>query len=320
MRYQDIGVEARPVSVIGLGTTSGIFGPGGDDRVDALIDAFLDAGGNCIDTAHIYGLGESEKAIGRWLERSGRRAEIYLVTKGCHPKVDDEGRFGPPRVTAEAIHADLSESLERLGTDGVDLYLLHRDDVSVEPGPLLEALNEEKASGRIGTFGASNWTVDRIETANRYASDHGLEGFSVDSPGLSLARPTSMFFPGTLFADDDTRRWHTDRQFPMLAWSTLAAGFAGGISTDASSVDEVARVYYSEDNFGRRQRAEELGREKEASGLQVSLAFVLSQPYPTIALVGPSKVSNLEEALGALEIDLTPEDMAYLDLRDQGSN
>jgi aryl-alcohol dehydrogenase-like predicted oxidoreductase len=246
--------------VIGLGTTSAIFGPGGDDRVDGLIEAFLEAGGNCIDTAHIYGLGESEQALGRWLERSGRRDDIYLVTKGCHPKVDDDGRFGPPRVTPEAIRTDLSQSLERLGLGHVDLYLLHRDDESVEPGPLIEALNAEKEEGRIGGFGASNWAAARIEAANHYATDQGLEGFTVNSPGLSLARPTGMFYPGTLFADDATRRWHAERQFPMLAWSTLAAGFAGGTTTDASSVDEVARVYYSEDNFERRRRAEELGR------------------------------------------------------------
>jgi aryl-alcohol dehydrogenase-like predicted oxidoreductase len=316
MRYLDIGGEARPVSMLGLGTTSAIFGPGGDDRVDDLIGAFLTAGGTCIDTAHIYGLGESEKALGRWLERSGRRDDIYLVTKGCHPKVDDHGRFGEPRVTPEAIRTDLSESLDRLGTDGVDLYLLHRDDESVEPGPVLEALNAEKESGRIGAFGASNWTVDRIDSANRYAEEQGMEGFAINSPGLSLARPTTMFYPGTLFAYDETRRWHTDHQFPMLAWSTLAAGFAGGTETEPSSADDVASVYYSEDNFERRRRADEMGRDKGASGLQVSLAFVLSQPYPTIALVGPSKVPNLQAILEALDISLTWDEMAHLDLVD----
>jgi aryl-alcohol dehydrogenase-like predicted oxidoreductase len=316
MRYQTIAA-AQPVSTIGLGTTSGVFGPGGDDRVDELLDVFLEAGGNCVDTAHIYGLGESEKALGRWLGRSGRRNDIFLVTKGCHPTVDADGGFGPPRVNPEAIRADLSESLERLGTDRADLYLLHRDDESMEPGPILEALNAEKESGRIGSFGASNWTVDRIESANRYAAKNGLADFVVNSPGLSLARPIRMFYPGTLFADDDTRRWHTDHQFPMVAWSTLGAGFAGGTTTDAASVDEVARVYFSEDNFERRRRAEELGRDKGVSGLQVSLAFVLSQPYPVVALVGPSKVANLNEALGALDVDLISEEMADLDLADQ---
>ena len=175
MRYIEITGIERPVSVIGLGTTSKIFTPAGDDTVAELIDAYLAVGGNCIDTAHIYGFGESEKALGRWLEHSGRRDDIVLVTKGCHPRVDEAGQFGPPRVNAEAIHYDLSESLERLGTDHVDLYLLHRDDETVPPGPLLEALNEEKANGRIVAFGASNWTVERIASANEYAAEHGLD-------------------------------------------------------------------------------------------------------------------------------------------------
>jgi aryl-alcohol dehydrogenase-like predicted oxidoreductase len=102
----------------------------------------------------------------------------------------------------------------------------------------------------------------------------------------------------------------------MLAWSTLASGFAGGTGTDPLSVDEVARVYFSDDNFERRRRAEELGTDKGVSGLQVALAFVLSQPYPVIALVGPSKVPNLQANVGALEVDLTPEEMAFLDLAD----
>jgi aryl-alcohol dehydrogenase-like predicted oxidoreductase len=100
----------------------------------------------------------------------------------------------------------------------------------------------------------------------------------------------------------------------MLAWSTLASGFAGGTETEPKSADDVASVYYSDDNLERRRRAEELGTDKGVSGLQVALAFVLSQPYPVIALVGPSKVPNLEEAIGALELDLTPQEMAFLDL------
>ena len=77
----------------------------------------------------------------------------------------------PARGTPEAIRTDLSESLERLGTDHVELYLLHRDDDWVEPDPLIEALNAEKATGRIASFGASNWASDRIDAANRYAAD-----------------------------------------------------------------------------------------------------------------------------------------------------
>lgn len=318
MRHVEISGIDQPVSVIGLGTTSRIFTPAGHDRVAELNEAFLDAGGNCIDTAHIYGFGDSERALGRWMEESGRRDEIVLVTKGCHPDVDrDEGFARPwvPRVAPEAIHADLTESLERLGTDHVDLYLLHRDDESVSPGPLLEALNEEKARGRVRAFGASNWTVERIAAANGYAVDHGLDGFVVSSPGLSLPRPVSMQYPGTLFAGDEARRWHEEHQMPVLAWTTLAAGFASGrFRPHDTGVDESASAFFSEDNFERMQRALELADDKGATPLQVALAFVLQQPFPVVALVGPSSTENLDGALGALDVELSPDEMRYLDL------
>jgi len=317
MRYIEITGIERPVSAIGLGTTSTIFTPSGDDQVAELIDAFLAAGGNCVDTAHIYGFGESERSLGRWLGETGRRDEIVLITKGCHPLVDGAGHFGPPRVTPEAIRGDLTESLGSLGTDHVDLYLLHRDDESVAPGPLLETLNEEKASGRIKTFGASNWTVQRLAEADRYAADHGLVGFAASSPGLSLPRPVAMQFPGTLFADDDTRRWHAETGLPVLAWTSLAAGFASGrFRPDDQDVDESTRAFFSEDNFERMRRAEEVAERRNTSSLQVALAFVLRQSFPVVALVGPSKVENLQGTLGALEVELTADEMRYLDLDD----
>jgi aryl-alcohol dehydrogenase-like predicted oxidoreductase len=317
MRYIEITGIERPVSAIGLGTTSTIFTPSGDDQVAELIDAFLAAGGNCVDTAHIYGFGESERSLGRWLGETGRRDEIVLITKGCHPLVDGAGHFGPPRVTPEAIRGDLTESLGSLRTDHVDLYLLHRDDESVAPGPLLETLNEEKASGRIKTFGASNWTVQRLAEADRYAADHGLVGFAASSPGLSLPRPVAMQFPGTLFADDDTRRWHAETGLPVLAWTSLAAGFASGrFRPDDQDVDESTRAFFSEDNFERMRRAEEVAERRNTSSLQVALAFVLRQSFPVVALVGPSKVENLQGTLGALEVELTADEMRYLDLDD----
>ena len=125
MRYVNIAGLDRPVSAIGLGTATRAFTPETYDQAARLLDRFVEAGGNCVDTAHIYGFGNSEKTLGRWLKESGRRGEIILVTKGCHPTVDPQNLFGKPwepRVTPEAIRADLSESLERLQTDYVDLY------------------------------------------------------------------------------------------------------------------------------------------------------------------------------------------------------
>jgi aryl-alcohol dehydrogenase-like predicted oxidoreductase len=124
-----------------------------------------------------------------------------------------------------------------------------------------------------------------------------------------------MQFPGTLFADDDTRRWHADTQMPVFAWTSLAAGFASGrFRPDDRDVDESTRAFFSEDNFERMRRAEEVAEIRNASALQVALAFVLGQEYPVVALVGPSKVENLHGGLGALEVELTPDEMRYLDL------
>ena len=318
MRYLKLPQLEKPVSVIGLGTATRVFTPDTYDRAAELLSRFLEAGGNCVDTAHIYGFGKSEKTLGKWFQESGQRNEVILITKGCHPKVDPQNIFGSPwvsRVTPEAIQNDLTESLERLQTNFIDLYLLHRDDETVPVGPLIEALNQEQESGRIRAFGASNWRVERIAEANAYAAQHGLNGFVISSPSLSLAHPKKMLFPGTLFANEETRQWHRAQQFPLLAWSSLAAGFMSGRFKPEESTDEnVTEVYYSEANFERLQRAQVLASRKNVTVAQIGIAYVLQQTFPVIALVGCTTVSDLDNALEALDVKLTREEMEYLDL------
>ena len=319
MRYIEISHLAKPVSVIGLGTASGAFTPNSYDRAAILLERFLELGGNCIDTAHIYSFGDSEKTLGRWIHESRRRNELVLITKGCHPAVNREDIFGSPwvpRLTPEAMRADLSESLERLHTDFVDLYLLHRDDESVEVGVIIEELNHQQQRGRIHAFGASNWRVERIAEANRYATEKGLNGFVISSPSLSLPHPKKMLFPGTLFADEGTRQWHQTNQFPLLAWSALATGFMSGkFESDDLSNENVVQVYYSEENFERLRRAQELADLKRVNVAQIGLAYVLNQAFPVIVLVGPTTVNNLDDGLGALPVKLSFEEIEYLDLK-----
>ena len=319
MRRIKITHLEEPVSVIGLGTASSAFTPDTYDRAAELLNKFLEAGGNCVDTAHIYGFGDSEKTLGQWIKETGRRNELLLITKGCHPAVNREDIFGSPwlsRLSPEAIHVDLSESLERLQTDYIDLYLLHRDDESVPVGPLVEALNQEQASGRIKAFGVSNWRVERIAEANEYTSQHELNGFVISSPSLSLAQPKKMLFPGTLFADEGIRQWHRTHQLPLLAWSSLATGFMSGKFKPNEPADKsMTQVYYSEENFERLRRAQELAALKSITVAQIALAYVLGQAFPVIALVGPTTLSNLDDALGALNVELNLEEMEYLELK-----
>jgi aryl-alcohol dehydrogenase-like predicted oxidoreductase len=306
--------------MIGLGTASSAFTSSRYERAVELLECFLAAGGNIIDTAHIYGFGDSEKTLGRWLNASAMREKLVIVTKGCHPVVDTENVFSKPwlpRVTPAAIRDDLSESLERLQTDYIDLYLLHRDDESVPVGPLVEALNQEQSKGRIRSFGVSNWRVDRINEANHFALQHGLNGIAISSPNLSLAIPNKMQFPGTLFADEPTRQWHQKNQFPLLAWSALASGFMGGKYSPKNPVDQTMKeIYYSDANFERLSRAKILAARHNVPVAQIGLAYVLGQLFPVIALVGPTSVLNLKETFGALSFEINRNEIDYLDMKE----
>jgi aryl-alcohol dehydrogenase-like predicted oxidoreductase len=308
LRYLTLPGIATPFSRIALGAVS--FSPDDYPRAAELLDAFIALGGTCIDTAHGYGRGASERALGRWLRERHNRANVVLIDKGCHP-IGESG----PRVTPEVIHADLAESLERIQTDSIDLYLLHRDDQGVPVGPLIEALNEEYAAGRIRAFGASNWRVERIVEANTYAAQRGLAGFVVSSPNLSLARPKEPMWRGCISATDADRAWHAATQFPLVAWSSQAGGFLSGRFTrDDTSNPDMLRVWYSEENFERLRRAVELGRQNGTGPIPIALAYVLNQPFPTVALIGPANVTELHDSCRALTIDLTTDELAYLDL------
>jgi 1-deoxyxylulose-5-phosphate synthase len=319
MRYIKTAQLEKPISVIGLGTATPAFTPASYTRAAELLDGFLAAGGNCVDTAHIYGFGDSEKTLGRWFQETGRREEVVLVTKGCHPGVNREDVIGSPwvpRLSPQALSSDLSESLERLGTGYIDLYLLHRDDETEEVGPIIEALNQEQGRGRICAFGVSNWRVERIAEANRYAAQHGLNGFVISSPNLSLAHPKTMLFPGTLFANEAACAWHRAQQFPLLSWSSLASGFMSGRFKPGEAADDnIVKVYYSEENFERLQRAQKLAAAKNVTVSQIGLAYVLQQAFPVVALVGSTQVNHLHETFGALDIELSPAELDYLDLK-----
>jgi aryl-alcohol dehydrogenase-like predicted oxidoreductase len=308
MRYLTLPGIDKPVSRVALGTATHAQDY---EQTAGLLDAFAEAGGTALDTAHIYGRGTNERMLGRWLSERGRRADMVLIGKGCHP-IGDSG----PRVTPEVIHSDLAESLERLGTDYIDVYLMHRDDERVPVGPLVEALNEEHAAGHIGVFGGSNWRVERVAEANAYAAEHGLTGFALSSPNLSLARPKEPMWAGCHSATDADRAWHTQTQLPLLSWSSQAGGFMSGrFRPEDTSNADMLRVWYSDENFERLNRAIELGRKKGTGPIPIALAYVLSQPFPTIPLIGPASLAELHESLRALEIPLTSDELAYLDLK-----
>ncbi|WNR45936.1 aldo/keto reductase [Paenibacillus roseipurpureus] len=307
MQHIQIKGLHKPVSKLVMGSDFFTLSNGAD--VSEILHHYVAIGGNAIDSAHIYCGGQSEQAIGIWLDETGKREEMVLFTKGAHH--DQNG----PRVNPEAIRHDLLTSLERLRTDYIDLYGLHRDDPATPVGIIVEALNEHLEAGRIRAFGGSNWTHQRLQEANDYAAQHGLVGFSFSSPNLSLAKPNEPFWPGCVSADAEALSWYEAHQFPLLSWSSQARGFfTGRYSPEVRDNADLVRVFYSDANWTRLQRAQKLAEEKGVSAIQIALAYVLSQPFPACALIGPRSETEMRSCLAGAQLVLSAEELAWLDL------
>ncbi|MAG34858.1 MAG: oxidoreductase [Dehalococcoidia bacterium] len=304
MTYGRVAGIEQDVSRLVLGTM--IYHPDRQSFANAMFDYFFEIGGNCFDTAFTYRGGHSEPALGNWLRLRGIRDQIVIVDKGGHST----------SVTPEMIDRELPISLERLQTDYVDIYFLHRDNPSVPVGEFVDMFNRHKAAGRLRAFGGSNWTTERLAAANTYAADKGLTGFGTSSPNFTLAVwNETPYFDCVTATDPTSRAWYTEHQLPLFAWSSQAMGFfTGRFNPDDRSNDIVVRTWYSDGNWERYERAQELGRQKGVDATQIAVAYVLAQPFPTFALVGPRTIEEARTTALGLTVSLTPEEVAWLNL------
>jgi len=327
MIYGAIQGVSKPLPRIIFGTLPLV---NADAATFSLLDSIMEMGCYAFDTAHAYGDGASEQVIGNWTEARDNRSEVIVIDKGAHPA---EGRN---RVDPESIKQDLQESLCRLKTDYIDLYLLHRDDPAAAVGPVIEVLNDLKNDGKIVLFGASNWTWKRLQEAGEYAQKNGLSAFSVAKNGLSafsvasnqysLAIQYDDPYPGTLSinsaSDDSEGQWYKETQYPLLAWSSLARGFFSGKFTRDNLTDFTdpqslisMRCYAREDNFIRLNRARQLAEEKAATVSQIALAYIFQQPLNVFAITGSLNPAHFKENVESLKIDLTEKEISWLDLK-----
>jgi predicted dehydrogenase/aryl-alcohol dehydrogenase-like predicted oxidoreductase len=303
MPYGSVPHLDKPVGRLVMGVDNQATLP----HAAAMFDAFYAAGGNCFDTAFIYAGGLNERMLGQWIKIRGVRDEVVVICKGCHP----------PSVTPATIGVQLAISLDRLNIDHCDLYMMHRDDPAVPVGEWVDALNEQAKAGRIIAFGGSNWSPARVQAANDYAAAHGLQGFSLMSDNFSLARMVSPVWAGCVSASDpDSRAWLTKSQLPLFAWSSQARGFfTERAHRDLSRNDEeLNRCWAAEDNWRRRDRVLELAEKRDVLPINIALAYVLSQPFPTFPLIGPRTLSELRTSLPALGVSLTAEEVRWLNL------
>jgi aryl-alcohol dehydrogenase-like predicted oxidoreductase len=316
-----LGTDVEP-SRICLG--SALFGSEiSRDRTFALLDAYVEAGGNFVDTAHIYaawlenGVGASERTIGEWLRTRGVRDSIVLATKGAHPPIDAEEKIG--RCAKGQLEQDLSESLERLGLDCVDLYWLHFDEPTRPVGEIIEGLAELLRGGRIRSYGASNWATERIEAANTYAAEHGLPPFVASEPWWSLGAAAGGPQAGTPTSQDadPLRAWHVSTGLPMIPYSSQANGYFGAENAawardGFSGAAPRAEGFDSPANRRRLLHTMELAEETGVTANQIALGYLLSQPFPVFPIIGTGSLEHLRDAMGAIAVRLSEEECAGL--------
>ena len=293
----------KPASVVVLGFE---FFPN-FASASLTLDAFYETGGNVFDTGYVYGAGKTESIFGDWhTSRQVPREEIVLIGKGAHS----------PLCYPDVIASQLDQSLNRLKTDYVDIYFMHRDNPAIPVGEFVDAMDAEVRRGRIkGIFGGSNWTRERMDEAIAYAQKTGKTAPAALSNNFSLAEMLEPIWAGCVTSPDARwKTWLNEKQIPNFAWSSQGRGFfTERAGRDKHDDEEIVRCWYSEQNFIRRDRAIELAAKLGRNPIHIALAYVIAQPFPVIPLIGPRTVAELEDSLSALDIRLTHEQIVWLE-------
>lgn len=308
----------KPASRLVYGTTFSA-NQGMEEKAYEEYEIAYENGFRIFDTAYAYGKGEN--TLGKWLERSGHRKDVIILDKGFNPCAS---YCIPDVYSGETIKTQINESLERLRTDYADLYLLHRDDPSKPIGEIVEVLNQFYEEGKIGRFGGSNWTMKRILEANAYAEKHGLQGFTICGPNYTYARLIRDPWGGSVTLtgrqNQDFRDFLTENQMPVFNYSSLGRGFLSGKyrSDNRKPIEECIgdapiQEYFAPENVKRLERAEKLAAEYGASVPQIGIAWLMKQKLNLFPLVAPTSREHIEETVKGLEIELTDEQMQYLD-------
>lgn len=281
-------------------------------EADRMIDHYIDNGGNLIDTARVYldyvgsEIGRSERVIGDWLRRSGRRNEVVLMTKGGHP---DRNLMHVSRMTKPQMEYDLNLSLKTLGVNDIDIYFFHRDDPQQSVGTLIEMMEDFRRAGKIRYYGCSNWTCQRMFEAEEYAKTHSLTGFvasqNLFNIGSKYMRPFADDTMQTV--DRETLDFYKKSMNTPMPYFGMCSGFFHKLEQFGQNA--VANsCYYTKENLLISKKILELRDKYDCTTSQVLLGFYFVQDLTIIPLVGSCTIAQLDDTLGATEIKFDKND------------
>lgn len=285
-----------------------VFGWTADEAASfAVLDRFVAGGGRMIDTADAYSAwapghrgGESETMIGAWIKARGAQGKIAIATKvGMMP-----GGLRPDRIR-EAVRG----SLDRLGTDRIDLYFAHKDDPDVPIDEVLGAFAELIEAGQVGAIGASNYSAERLAEALRVADEKGLPRFTVMQPELNLLDRDQ--YEGAL------QQLCVAENIGVVPYYSLASGYLSGKYRTADDLGQSPRGYKAKDYMEGRGPAvlavmDGIAAETGATLSQIALAWVAAQPGVTAPIASATNVAQLDDLLGGMTLELSGEQLAAL--------
>lgn len=315
MEYKKLGRTGLDISPICLGTMS--FG---DDKGEwihrwvldetkskQIVKHALDLGINFFDTANVYTNGSSEEFLGRALKEYAKREEIVLATKVYNPMDNKPNRAG---LSRKAILTEIDNSLRRLGTDYIDLYIIHRWDYQTPIEETMRVLDDLIRMGKVRYIGASAMFAWQFQKANHVALQNGW------TPFVSMQNHMNL-----LYREEEREMlpYCADAGIAVTPYSPLAAGRLArplNVETARSKTDFIARAKYDTTMDTDNQiieRVNELALGYQVAPSTVSLAWLLNKPQVAAPIIGATKAKYLDDAVAALDLKLTAEDINYLE-------
>ncbi len=315
MQYVNLGKTGMKVSRLCLGMMS--YGSRQwrewileKEESRPFIERALDAGINFFDTADVYSLGESERVTGSLLKELGVRRENVIVATKVNGQMSDD--INDRGLSRKHILDSIDRSLQRLQTDYVDLYQIHRWDPETPIEETLEALNDVVRAGKARYIGASSMFAWQFAKALHVSEKHGWTKFVTMQNHYNL-----------VYREEEREMIPLciDQGIGLIPWSPLARGFfagdrkrGGGGETVRSNSDPFGNsLYFREADFTVAKRAADVGQERGVSGSQIALAWILSKPYVASPIVGATKMDHLDQAIAALDLQLSEEEIKRLE-------
>lgn len=283
-----------------------------ESRSFEILDAFIGAGFNCIDTADVYSKwapgnkgGESETIIGNWLKARGNRSQIVIATKVGHEMAPDK-----KGLKKDYILRSVEDSLRRLQTDYIDLYQAHKDDATTPLEESLATFDSLIKQGKVRAIGASNYEADRLSSALKASGDKHIASYETLQPNYNLY--DRKHFESAL------EKVCLDNQIGVIPYYSLASGFLSGKYRSEADVNKSPRgqgiktKYLNDRGYRILAALDDVAKQTNSTPTQVSLAWLLHRPAITAPIVSATSVQQLQDLIKAPEIKLTKEHIQKL--------